>query len=310
VSGLDNTKLRRAFGSFMTGVTVVTTATPAGVPIGFTANSFTSVSMNPPLLLVCPGKKLNCFEIFEQCDYFAVNILAENQQDVSNTFARVSDDRFAQIKWREDAHGCPIFSDVAASFSCSVHARHDAGDHMVLMGEIQSLTHSERAGLGYSNGSYFSLGLERRANELISPSQPVSVGAILEQDGKLLLLKSAEGLQPPTVNATHRTGALNALRDHLGNAGFEVEFGPVYSIFQNHASNDHTIIYRGKVHQTGRLTDCAYYSIETLESATYANQAITTMINRYLFERVHGAYGLYVGDELSGDIHHFDEVAR
>ena len=90
----DPRALRDAFGSFMTGVTVVTALGPDGNPVGFTANSFSSVSLDPPLLLVCPGKFLSSFEVFANCTHFAVNILAEGQEAGANTCASVKCDRF------------------------------------------------------------------------------------------------------------------------------------------------------------------------------------------------------------------------
>jgi len=93
---LDPRALRNAFGSFMTGVTVITSRDASGAPVGFTANSFTSVSLDPPLLLVCPGKFLSSYDAFTNCSHFAVNVLAEGQEEVSNTFAGYKGDRFAK----------------------------------------------------------------------------------------------------------------------------------------------------------------------------------------------------------------------
>lgn len=153
----DQKALRQAFGSFMTGVTVVTATAPDGTHVGFTANSFTSVSMDPPLLLVCPGHKLSSIGVFRECENFAITILAEGQEHVSNCFASSRDDRFDAVDWTLDPHGVPIITGSAAHFSCSVHQRMDAGDHMILIGEVQHFARTNRLGLGYGNGDYFSL---------------------------------------------------------------------------------------------------------------------------------------------------------
>ncbi|RSR12238.1 flavin reductase, partial [Acinetobacter baumannii] len=96
-------ELRDAFGSFMTGVTVVTTCKEDGTPLGFTANSFASVSLDPALLLVSIAKTSSNYHNFANTTHFAINILAEEQKDVSNTFARPSEDRFANLSWSKSA---------------------------------------------------------------------------------------------------------------------------------------------------------------------------------------------------------------
>lgn len=153
----DQKALRQAFGSYMTGVTVVTSTASDGTHVGFTANSFTSVSMEPPLLLVCPGHNLSSIQTFRHCDHFAITVLAEGQEAVSNCFASSRDDRFSAVDWTLDHNNVPIISGAAAHFSCSVHHRLDAGDHMILIGEVQQFARNDCAGLGYGNGGYFSL---------------------------------------------------------------------------------------------------------------------------------------------------------
>jgi flavin reductase (DIM6/NTAB) family NADH-FMN oxidoreductase RutF len=161
----DPTVLREAFGQFPTGVTVVTAVADAGTPIGFTANSFSSVSMDPPLLLVCPGRSMSCFSVFENCRHFAVNVLAEGQQDISNKFARYQGDRFLGISWREDATGMPLIDGAAVQFSCTTYKAVDAGDHIVLIGAIDTVVSSKRPGLVFVSGGYLSLAQERETTQ-------------------------------------------------------------------------------------------------------------------------------------------------
>ena len=99
IQTVDPRALRDAFGAFPTGVTVVTACDGDGNPIGFTANSFTSVSLNPPLLLVCLAKTSRNFATMTGTPHFAINVLSETQKDVSNTFARPVEDRFAAVEW-------------------------------------------------------------------------------------------------------------------------------------------------------------------------------------------------------------------
>ena len=151
----DPRALRDAFGSFLTGVTVVTTFDGDGSPIGFTANSFTSVSLDPPLLLVCLAKTSRNYNAVTTAPGFAINILSETQKEVSNTFARPVADRFATVDWRRGPWGSPIFSDVAAWFDCALHEVIDAGDHVVLIGRVEAFGDSAANGLGYARGAYF-----------------------------------------------------------------------------------------------------------------------------------------------------------
>ena len=151
--------LRDAFGGFMTGVTVVTTREPNRAPLGFTANSFSSVSLDPPMLLVCVGRSLSSHDIFANCAHFAVSVLAEGQEGVSNVFASFKGDRFAQIAHGSDTNGIPVIDGAVAQFSCRRAQSIPAGDHTILLGQITGFTHRDGLGLGYARGQYFSLGL-------------------------------------------------------------------------------------------------------------------------------------------------------
>lgn len=153
----DTLALRRCFGQFMTGVTIVTTCRDDGAPVGFTANSFASVSLEPPLLLVCIDLRSDNLEQFVSGGGFAINILAADQQALSNRFASQVENRFAGLNWHTGAFGQPILGDVAAWLECHHFAHHHAGDHIILIGEVADFGRSERDGLGYVNGRYFTL---------------------------------------------------------------------------------------------------------------------------------------------------------
>ena len=153
----DSLELRTAFGKFMTGVTVATAITDDGTPVGLTANSFTSVSLDPPLLLVCPARSMSCFEVFKQCEYFHISVLAHNQLKTSDTFASKSDDRFENTAWTPDSNGVPMIDGAIASFACKRYRSIDAGDHIILLGEVMEFSSDKEQGLGYSEGEYFIL---------------------------------------------------------------------------------------------------------------------------------------------------------
>jgi len=155
VTGSDPRTLRDALGCFATGVTVVTTTGMDGVPVGLTANSFTSVSLDPPLLLVCLANTANSLPVFRQVDNFAVNVLHIGQQPVSNLFAMKVEDRFAQCEWETWDHNVPIIKDALASFECTKYAEYDGGDHLILVGRVSRvLFEPRRDPLLYFRGKY------------------------------------------------------------------------------------------------------------------------------------------------------------
>ncbi|GGA21944.1 flavin reductase family protein [Neptunicoccus cionae] len=154
---IDPKELRVAFSSYPTGVTVVTARRADGTPVGFTANSFSSVSLDPPLLLVCPGKFLSSYSAFAECTRFAVNVLAQGQDDIADVFARSKGDRFAQVAHRIDAHGLPLINNAAAQFSCQTHRSIPMGDHSILIGQVLEFTQNDPLGLGYGGGRYLNL---------------------------------------------------------------------------------------------------------------------------------------------------------
>jgi len=156
-AGTDPIALRAAFGAFMTGVTVVTTLSRDGSPVGFTANSFTSVSLDPPLILICIAKTSQNIETFRQAPGYAVNILAEGQEDLSRRFAGPVADRCAGVDWRSGPAGAPVLGGACGWFDCDMHNQVEAGDHIILIGEVKGFDHSKRPALGYAAGDYFRL---------------------------------------------------------------------------------------------------------------------------------------------------------
>lgn len=297
----DPKALRNAFGSFMTGVTIVTAVSKTGEKVGFTANSFTSISMDPPLLMVCPANKLSSFDIFEQCEHFAVSVLAEDQQHASNCFAGSKEDRFAQVEWHEDAFGTPLISGAVAHFSCSAFEKIPAGDHLMLVGQVEHFTHNEKFGLGYAKGGYFSLGMEHKAEE-VAHGQCARVGALIESAGKLLVEKTAEGYRLPAVDISSEKGSRATLAAFLEQLGGESEIGQVFSVYEKSSTGNFIAFYR--VERTGGQTpeNCEYVSIDALQNLNFISYDLTTMVNRFVTEKQHGVFRLYVGNDLEGDV--------
>jgi flavin reductase (DIM6/NTAB) family NADH-FMN oxidoreductase RutF/pimeloyl-ACP methyl ester carboxylesterase len=154
-SGSDARTLRDAMGCFATGVTVITAHGLDGKPIGLTANSFTSVSLDPPLLLVCIANNAGSAAALRVVDNFAVNVLQIGQQPVSNLFAGKGEDRFAGTRWEVGEYGAPILPSSLGIFECKRDALHEAGDHFLLVGRVEKASFEPRRDpLLYFRGKY------------------------------------------------------------------------------------------------------------------------------------------------------------
>ena len=153
----DPRSLRNAFGKFATGVTIITTCQSDGTPRGITANSFTSVSLDPPMLLICIAKSAFSKSVFSECEYFGVNILRSTQQDISTLFASKSAEKFDKVDYEKSLHGTPVIKETLGNFICQRQKSVDAGDHLVIFGEVIDFWSNEGSPLLYFNGAYCSL---------------------------------------------------------------------------------------------------------------------------------------------------------
>lgn len=151
---IDPHAFRRALGNFATGVTIMTATGPDGEKIGVTANSFNSLSLDPPLILWSGAKNSRSCAKFETATHFAVNILASDQMALSNQFAGKSEDKFAGVTWEEGIGGVPIFEGCAGRFQCELYDKFDGGDHWIFVGKVVSFDESGRPPLCFHQGAY------------------------------------------------------------------------------------------------------------------------------------------------------------
>jgi flavin reductase (DIM6/NTAB) family NADH-FMN oxidoreductase RutF len=151
--GFDPRAFRAALGCFATGVTVIT-AQADGRRVGVTANSFNSLSLEPPLILWSLMKTSSSYPTFEAASHFAVNILAHDQIALSNRFASRDEDKFAGLDVTEGAGGCLLLPDTCASIQCVRENIFDGGDHWILIGRVCAFDSSEHAPLLYHRGAY------------------------------------------------------------------------------------------------------------------------------------------------------------
>ncbi len=161
---IDPMDLRRALGNFVTGVTVVTTRGVSGELAGLTVNSFSSLSLSPPLVMWSLALSAASFAAFEACTHFTVNVLAEDQMHLAERFARSGGDKFSGLAVRESIPGVPVLDGAAASFSCRAASRYPGGDHVILIGEVLTYQQSVRAPLLYARGRYARLKDEKSSS--------------------------------------------------------------------------------------------------------------------------------------------------
>jgi 3-hydroxy-9,10-secoandrosta-1,3,5(10)-triene-9,17-dione monooxygenase reductase component len=131
-------KFRDVLGRFCTGVTVVTSMS-GGEPVGMTCQSFSSVSLDPPLVLFCPAKSSRAWPRMQRAGFFCVNLLSHDQLELSNGFAAKGTDKFAGVSWRPSATGAPLLDGVLGWVDCTIYAVHEAGDHYVVIGRVMDL---------------------------------------------------------------------------------------------------------------------------------------------------------------------------
>lgn len=290
--------LRSAFGSFMTGVTVVTSHDDAGNPLGFTANSFTSVSLDPPLVLVCLANTSSNYKYFSKTSNFAINILSEAQIEVSNTFARPVDDRFATVVWQPGPHGSPILDDVSAWFDCAMHKTVDAGDHLILIGEVKAFNQDIAPGLGYARGAYVTPAAEAKA---LSKRSDTVVSALIARDGKVLLQDDGGGhLTIPNTDDVSG-GANAALANLISESGVTAEPGFIYSVFHDEARKHQHISFLCQADE-GEPVNGVFAEITESTLMDVADPAICTMLERFAAESQMGNFGVYYGNEVSGEV--------
>ncbi|MFC3324517.1 alpha/beta fold hydrolase [Mesorhizobium cantuariense] len=299
----DSGEFRRALGSFLTGVTIVTTVSAEGEPRGFTANSFTSVSLEPPLVLVCIAKKALGHSAFSTSKGFAINILSESQKTHSGIFASKAADKFASVAWQPGQTGNPLIDGSVAVFDCAMQQLVDAGDHSILIGRVRDFSHNGAQPLGYCRGTYVTPGLSQEA--LAAAPHGTEVGAILENEGRVLFFETPDGFHElPAGRGLGTPKDPRSLKGRLAASTIDAQLGFLFAVWDDAAdpSRSH-VYYRGSVtapspgdRQT-RLVD-----IEQITDLRIADPAVRSMLARYVRERTEDAFGVYVGNEVEGEV--------
>ncbi|WP_214473663.1 alpha/beta fold hydrolase [Mesorhizobium sp. dw_380] len=302
-TGFDSGEFRRALGSFLTGVTIVTTIGPEGEPRGFTANSFTSVSLDPPLVLVCIAHKASGHPVFATAKSFAINVLNEDQKAASGVFASKAIDKFASAAWHPGRTGSPVLDGSVAAFDCDMERLVEAGDHSILIGRVRDFGHNSSQPLGYCRGAYITPGLSQEA---LAATQPgTDVGAILENSGRVLFLETADGFyELPRGRGLGSASDGKSLKGLLAAKSIEAQLGFLFAVWDDAANASPThVYYRGSFDVPAssdrgiRLID-----IDAIEELKIADPAVRTMLTRYVRECREDAFGVYVGNDVEGEV--------
>lgn len=151
---IDRTEFRNALGQFATGVTIVTTIDASGKPVGVTASSFNSVSLDPPLILWSLAKSAHSMPAYQNSGGFNVHVLASHQDHLSNQFAKPSDDKFKGVDWKMCDNNFPLLSEYAALFRCQTAFQYEGGDHIIFVGEVVDFERKELPPLLFHSGRY------------------------------------------------------------------------------------------------------------------------------------------------------------
>ncbi|WP_425826821.1 3-hydroxy-9,10-secoandrosta-1,3,5(10)-triene-9,17-dione monooxygenase reductase subunit [Streptomyces fractus] len=153
-TAIDGRRFRDVMGHFCTGVVIVAASGEDG-PAGFACQSFSALSLDPPLVLFCPARTSRTWPVIERAGRFTVNVLAESQRPVSEVFGRSGPDKFTGTDWARTPHGTPLLNRAAAWAECSVRQVHAAGDHYIVVGRVTDLgTHGDQRPLLFHRGTY------------------------------------------------------------------------------------------------------------------------------------------------------------
>jgi flavin reductase (DIM6/NTAB) family NADH-FMN oxidoreductase RutF len=309
-ASIDPIALRRAFGTFVTGVTVITTRDEDGTPRGMTANSFTSVSLDPPLLLVCVGKSASSFQAFNSAGSFAVNFLHEGQVEVAAIFASKSQDKFRAATHDRIHTGAPILTDSLTWFDCSVHNRVDAGDHVILIGQVRAFGTSPSAPLGFCRGRYASVKDPLPAGWLASHG--MIIGYLVEAEDRLLMRSDGKGGW--VLPTARRRKADSQLVLDGGQLSLVPEDTFVYSVFDVADSDPGYLIYRARLSGEGMAMtlppDLRFFPIDDLPYAQIPTHELRSMLRRYMRERREKRFGIYMDTGDGGRVAMIDGQAQ
>ncbi|HLH64773.1 MAG TPA: flavin reductase family protein [Solirubrobacteraceae bacterium] len=302
---LDPRTLRSVLGTFVTGVTVITTVGADGAPQGLTANSFTSVSLEPPLVLFCVSAGARCAEAFATSDGFVVHILGHDQEELAVRFASPTADRWAGLARRPSSTGAPLLCDCETWLDCVTTSRLTIGDHIVVVGRVAACGSASIRPLAFCRGSFLPLDPEIRLRGA-GGAQRVLVRWLLNFDGRLALARLPDGaLTVPSLPAggvsLHDERLLGGLREHFR---VRADLPSLYSIFDDERGSTLTIVYRADASAAagGPPDDWTLVEHRDAPWERISDPALSSMVRRYIDEYATARFGIYAGSLREGRV--------
>lgn len=315
--GADNRELRDVFGRFLTGVTIVTAYDAEGHPRGFTANSFTSVSLDPPLVLICIANQAASRETLSATSRFGVNILSESQRDLSTRFASPIEDKFKGADIVGPPGAAPLLANSLSCLDCARENMIEAGDHTIVIGRVLNFSTGPGLPLGYYRGTYVAFGLGAEALERHG-GDAIVLGCLLECDGKVLLCQrpGREDWQIPTIalgnGEDHRTLIPRLMRTLEVNATTSL----LYSIYQEPSDRHMTMVFMANItdpFSPGLLSDgtrLRLFSEAERPWERLTQSSPSNVVKRFFKERRSARFGIYWETEGGGHLASFEGTPR
>ena len=229
-----------------------------------------------------------------------MNILAETQRDLSALFASQRADKFEIARWHPGHLGNPILEGVVGWFDCRTHSQLDAGDHVVLVGQVEDFSHSVARPLGYVRGTYFTPALEQDAIAAAARPGIMVVGGLLDCEGGIILVQDADSgaYHLPEVCLAGGAAGTTLLAANIALLGLRATIGFVFSVYEE--ADKQLIYYRGGAVAENPRARRHVYSRDQIPWNHIRDSATTMMLERYFAEREEGAFGVYSGSGAGG----------
>ena len=209
-SSFDGRRYRRALGSFTTGVTIVTTRAADGTSVGLTANSFNSLSLDPPMVLWALDRRSLSLAAFEAAEHFAVHVLASHQQALSDRFATRGADKFGALECETGLGSVPLLRDCSARFQCRTEFRYDGGDHVIFVGRVLAFDETDLPPLAFHRGTYGTVTRSVAEGDVVAPGGEGADGSLSSDFLGTLLATAHSGVMRQVRRELARLGLLEA----------------------------------------------------------------------------------------------------
>jgi hypothetical protein len=263
--------------------------------------------------LVCLASDAATCPVFTDSGFFNVNVLAENQQDVASIFASPGDERFDKVSWSIGENGRPILDDTISRFECQTSEVYEAGDHVILLGRVTDYSFSSRSPLVYCSSSYVEFGLLQRAMEAVSSDRLTRISAIVDCGSSILLAKNmaAKTLALPSAPHVGVAEDNESLIGKLATNGVEVEAPFICAVYEDAATKTNNIVYRGIATKVDKaaIRDYDLVALDNIPWDQLCDDPLRILLTRYIEEIEVDAFGVYVGDNVHGEVHKLSAVS-